>query len=167
MNPIPTSEQNEHRHEEDLNLFLDGELPLDRHGDLYARLADDDSSRSFVDQVMLFRRMSREEFIDVPQSADDQFFERLAALKKAGQQIDRFEDREPLWNARRPVSVRTAVAAVVVLFMTGLMLPLSGAEATGFIEQEQERVMFETPQTRVMQSYIYVFEPGLTIEAEQ
>lgn len=153
--------------EEELNLFLDGELPLERQGDLYAHLARDLEARSFMDQVLLFRRMSRQEYLDVPPAVDESFFARLDALKSSGERVDRFLEREPLWNTRKPVSLRAALAAVVAVFMIGWLLPLAGEDAqTTFIAQEEERVFFDIPQTRVMQSYIYVFEPGLTIEAE-
>lgn len=156
-----------HNAEEELNLFLDGELPLERQSDLYAHLAETPESRSFMDMVMLFRRMSRQEFIELPPAADERFFERLAEVKASNERFDRVEDRKPLWNTRKPVSVRTAIAAVVVVFTVGLMLPYSADNETIFIAQEEERVYFDMPQTRVMQSYIYVYEPGLTIEAEQ
>lgn len=153
--------------EEELNLFLDGELPLDRQGRLYAHLAENIEARSFMDQVLLFRRMSRQEFLDVPPAVDESFFARLDALKSSGERVDRFLEREPLWNSRKPVSLRAAIAAVVAVFMIGWLLPLGGdGNGTAFIEQQEERVFFDMPQTRVMQSYIYVFEPGLTIEAD-
>lgn len=160
---IPDFEQPE----EELNLFLDGELPLEKQEGLYAHLAENPDARSFMDHVMLFRRMSRQEYIEVPPAADDAFFRRLDALKRSGERVDRFEEREPVWNTRRPVSLRTAVAAVVAVFMIGWFLPVvSDSEETAFLAQEEERVAFDIQQTRVMQSYIYVFEPGLTIEAD-
>lgn len=153
--------------EEELNLFLDGELPLEQQEEVYEHLAGDPDVRAFMDQVMLFRRMSRQEFIDVPPAVDDAFFKRLDALKSSGERVDRFVEREPLWNARRPVTMRTAVAAVVAVFMIGWFLPLlEEGEETAFLAQEEERVAFDIQQTRVMQSYIDVFEPGLTIEAD-
>jgi anti-sigma factor RsiW len=153
--------------EEELNLFLDGELPLERQGELYAHLSRNIEARSFMDQVLLFRRMSRQEYLEVPPAVDESFFAKLDALKSSGERVDRFLEREPLWNSRKPVSLRAAIAAVVAVFMVGWLLPLAGDEGqTSFIAQEEERVLFDMPQTRVMQSYIYVFEPGLTIEAE-
>lgn len=155
------------RHEEELNLFLDGELSFDRQADLYSHLAEHPESRSFMDSILLFRRMSRQEFIAVPPAADDEFFDRLATLKASKSQIDRVQDREPLWNLRKSISMRTALATVVAVFMVGLLLPISNTtDATSFLEQEEERVFFDIPQTRVLQSYIYVFVPGLTIEAD-
>ena len=153
--------------EEELNLFLDGELPLERQGGLYAHLSEDREAQAFMDHVLLFRRMSRQEFLEVPPAVDESFFARLDALKSSGERVDRFLEREPLWNSRKPVSLRVAIAAVLGVFMVGWLLPIAGgSQGTAFIAQEEERVFFDIPQTRVMQSYIYVFEPGLTIEAD-
>ena len=118
--------------EEDLNLFLDGELPFQKQSDLYAHLAESPSSRSFMDMVMLFRRMSRQECIELPPVADERFFQRLAEVKASNERFDRVEDRKPLWNTRRLVSVRTAIAAAVVIFTVGLLVPLS-ADTQGLL----------------------------------
>jgi len=120
-----------------------------------------------MEAVMLFRRMSRMEFISLPPSADDRFFRRLSELKEVGEKIDRAQDRQPLWRASGSVSVRSALAAITAVFLIGLLVPISGKTSTAFISQEEEQVAFDSPHTRVLQSYIYVFEPGLTIEADQ
>lgn len=154
--------------EEDLNLYLDGELSADREAALFAQLSKDDELRSLMDSVLLFRRMSRQEYIALPPSADDRFFQRLAEVKVGVSKIDRIQDREPLWNTRRPISVKSAVAAVAAVFIVGLSLPMTGdGLTTSFLAQEEERVFFDAPETRVLQSYIYVFEPGLMIEADK
>ena len=153
--------------EEDLNLYLDGELPFSKQTALFSQLASDSSLRSQMEAIMLFRRMSRQELISLPPSADDRFFSRLAELKQGNEQFNRAEDRQPLWRANRPVSIRSALAAVTAVFVIGLLLPMSGSNgSTRFIAQEEDHVTFDTPRTRVLQSYIYVFEPGLTIEAD-
>ena len=152
--------------EEDLNLYLDGELLLSKQAALFEHLAHDHQLRGQMEAVMLFRRMSRMEYISLPPSADDRFFRRLSDLKEIGEKVNRAEDRQPLWRARSSVSVRSALAAITAVFVIGLLLPMSGNSSTGFIAQEEEQVAFDSPNTRVLQSYIYVFEPGLTIEAE-
>ena len=165
---ISTSEDGFAPFEEELNLYLDGELSSDREAELFAHLSEDDNLRSLMDSVLLFRRMSRQEFIALPPAADDRFFKRLAEVKAGSEKVDRATDRQPLWNARRPVSVKSAVAAVAAVFIVGLSLPMAGdANSTQFLAQEEEMVLFDAPQTRVLQSYIYVFEPGLMIEASQ
>jgi len=155
-------------HEEDLNLYLDGELPFSKQTALFSKLAEDDGLRTQMEAVMMFRRLSRQEIISLPPSADDRFFARLGELKQGHDRFDRAQDRQPLWRANRPISIRSALAAVTAVFVIGLLLPMSGTGGnTMFIAGEEEQVTFDTPRTRVLQSYIYVFEPGLTIEAEQ
>ena len=153
--------------EQDLQLYLDGELPYARQALLFRELSSDESLRKQLEAVMTFRRLSRQENIALPPSADDRFFKRLAEVKTSLNQNNRSSDRQPLWRATRPVSVGSALAAVAAVFFIGLMLPLSRSGNTAFIAQEEEQVSFDAPQTQVMQSYIYVFEPGLTIEADQ
>jgi len=153
--------------EEDLNLYLDGELSFSKQTALFEQLSHDSELRTQMEAVLMFRRMSRQEHISVPQAADDRLFERLAEMKAGLQKFDRAEDRQPLWKANRRVSVRSALAAVTAVFLIGLLLPMSGSDnSTTFLSQEEEQVTFDSPRTRILQSYIYVFEPGLTIEAE-
>lgn len=151
----------------DLQLYLDGELPYSRQAPLFSALSADESLRKQMEAVMMFRRLSRQENIVLPPAADDRFFKRLADAKVSFDKTTRSADRQPLWRATRPVSIRSALAAVTAVFVIGLMLPLSQSGHTAFIAQEEEQVSFDVPQTQIMQSYIYVFEPGLTIEADQ
>lgn len=153
--------------EQDLNLYLDGELPFERQAGLFSFLSRDDSARSLMDSVLLFRRMSRQEFISLPPAADDRFFARLARMKEGSSRFDRSQDRKPLWDTRKSISIRTFLAAVAAVFVIGLMLPTSSTGPTAFLSQEEEQVFFNAPTIRVLQSYIYVFEPGLMIEAEK
>ena len=153
---------------EDLNLYLDGELPLSKQAALFNHLSQDDELRAQMEAVMLFRRMSRMEFVALPPSADDRFFSRLTELKEVSDKVNRVEDRQPLWRSNRSVSFRSALVAITAVFIIGLSLPISGGgQSTAFLDQEEEQVAFDSPHTRVLQSYIYVFEPGLTIEADQ
>lgn len=155
--------------EEDLNLYLDGELPAERQGGLFEHLANCGECRARMDSVMEFRRLSRQEYITVSPMVDDAFLERLAGLKKSNDRFDRTEDRRPLWNARQSVSVGTAVLAVTAVFVIGLMLPVAGdadtAEPT--VQFVEERVEFEDVPSEIRQSPIYVFVPGLTVEANR
>ena len=153
--------------EEDLNLYLDGELSPEKEGALFNKLSSDQNLRELMDSVLLFRRMSRQEYISLPPAADDRFFQRLAEIKDGMGKVDRSGDRQPMWNSKRPVSLKSAIAAVAAVFIVGLSLPMSNHSTTVFLAQEEEQVRFNTPQTRVLQSYIYVFEPGLMIEADK
>ena len=77
-----------------------------------------------MDSVLVFRRMSRQEYISLPPAADESFFARLAHLKSVNDNVDRSADRAPLWSARRSVSVRAAIGVAVGVFLFGLMLPM-------------------------------------------
>ncbi|NNF03587.1 MAG: hypothetical protein HKN17_03890 [Rhodothermales bacterium] len=155
--------------EEDLNLYLDGELPSERQELLFEHLAACSACRARMDSVMEFRRLSRQEFISVSPAVDDSFLERLARLKKSNDRFDRQEDRRPLWNARQTVSVGTAVLAITAVFVIGLMLPMTGDTHTAepIVQVVEERVQFEDAPSEVRESPIYVFVPGLTIEADR
>lgn len=164
-----TSVNPEGAFEEDLNLYLDGELPVDRQGALFEHLAGCRECRARMDSVMEFRRLSRQEYITVSPGVDDAFLERLARLKKSNERFDRTEDRRPLWNARQTVSVGTAVLAITAVFVIGLMLPVAGdadtAEPT--VQFIEERVEFEEVPSEIRESPIYVFVPGLMVEANR
>ncbi|WP_457654081.1 anti-sigma factor family protein [Rhodocaloribacter sp.] len=157
--------------EEALNLYLDGELSAEMQPFLFAHLSVCASCRRRFDAVLKFRRMSRQEYLAVPPSVDDAFFKKLARHKKVSLRVDRASDRRPLWNLRTPVTLRSAVIVAVVLFLIGVMLPGSTApedQARTSVLGEEERVEFvdlELPPSRF--EAVYVFYPGLTIEAKQ
>ena len=151
--------------EEALNRYLDGELPLDEQPALFGHLADCPSCRSRMDAVMAFRRIAREEYISVPQSADERFLDRLAELKERVDRVDRAGDREPLWQSRRSVSLGTTVFMAACLFVIGLYLPrFSIEEAAASAVGEQEMVDLDAPVFGVMNT-IYVITPGVTVES--
>lgn len=164
-----TSWNSEGAFEEDLNLYLDGELPVDRQGALFEHLANCTECRARMDSVMEFRRLSRQEYITVSPQVDDAFLERLARLKKSNDRYDRTEDRRPLWSARRSVSVGAAVLAITAVFVIGLMLPVAGEPGTAepTVQFIEERVEFEDIRSEIRESPIYVFVPGLTVEANR
>jgi len=155
-------------HEERLQLYLDGEMPFDEQPALFAHLALCDGCRRTMDGVLTFRRMSRQEFLHLPPAADDIFFERLAQLKQRSDRVDRAAERRPLWYARKAVSLRSAVLTAVLVFMIGVFLPANATEEppTVFVEIEEELVEFPVFQFPFREpTAVYVFYPGLTIEA--
>ena len=156
--------------EEDLNLYLDGELAVEVQSSLFSHLSGCSECRELMESVLLFRRMSRQEYVVMPPAADDVFFKRLARLKNAGDQQNRSEEREPLWNSRRSVSIKSAVAAVCVVFVLGLLLPRADRPEmmTAMVEFEEEKVDLDNvAPPEVLQSYIHVFVPGVTVEADK
>ncbi|GMQ80954.1 MAG: hypothetical protein BMS9Abin05_0383 [Rhodothermia bacterium] len=150
-----------------LHQYLDGELALDVQSSLFEHMADCESCRRMMESVLAFRRMSRQEFLAYPPAADDIFFERLAKLKKQSDQIDREEDRKPLWNAKRSISLRSALALASIVFLIGLFVPMPSRTnyATALIQFEVERVQFEPTDSVVIESPIYHWVDGITVEA--
>ena len=153
--------------EEALNLYLDGDLSFEEQPVLFAHLAACDPCRRTLAATMDFRRMSRQEVVSVPAAVDDAFFQRLDQLKHRTDRLDRFADRSPLWNSRTPVSLRTATAAALVLFLVGFFFPQQVSDSVDkpiSVEGVEERVEF-TPVSRDRSEAVYVFYPGLTVEA--
>jgi len=153
--------------EEALSLYLDGELSFEEQPVLFAHLAACDPCRRTLAATMDFRRMSRQEVVSVPAAVDDTFFQRLDQLKHRTDRLDRSADRSPLWNSRTPVSLRTATAAALVLFLVGFFFPQQVAEsgdASISVEGVEERVEF-SPASQYRSEAVYVFYPGLTVEA--
>ena len=152
--------------EEALNLYMDGELPFEEQPLLFAHLALCDQCRSVLGMMMEFRRMSRQESFAVPPAVDEAIFERLQEIKTRPNRRDRYWDRRPLWQVRASVSLRAAALAAVLLFGAGLMFPqdagLPMAAPAVTVEAEQVQMM---STIRIPQEVLYVFYPGLTVEA--
>ncbi|GIV62314.1 MAG: hypothetical protein KatS3mg044_1180 [Rhodothermaceae bacterium] len=158
--------------EEALNLYLDGELPSEQQPALFAHLAACEACRRRFDAVLKFRRMSRLEYLTVPPSVDDDFFERLARHRAFALRVDRSAERRSLWQRRAVVSFRAAVLVALLLFLVGVLLPEAPAPPRTVVmpsvHGEEERIEFadfELPPRRL--EAVYVFYPGLTIEATQ
>lgn len=147
--------------------YLDGDLSFRDQPDLFVHMADCQSCRRMMESVLAFRRMSRQEFLAYPPAADDVFFERLSSVKKMSDKVHREKDRQPLWNARRSVSLRSALALASVVFLVGLFLPGpdQNGYATALIQMEVERVQFEPSDSVVVESHIYHWIDGVTVEA--
>ena len=172
------------RMEENLYLYLDGELPSDAETRLFSHLAACPGCRHRFSAIMEFRRISRIDTVSVPPAVDDAFFQRLDRGRRDGTRRDRYMERRPLWQRRAPISLRAAATAAVFLFVAGLLWPRPLAEDgwTGsrlspierHIEAQRplqvpvfgldERVELPTNIPPLGEA-VYVFYPGLTIEA--
>lgn len=152
--------------EELLNLYIDGELSFAEQPPLFAHLASCACCRRTLEAVLSFRRISRQESFVVPPALDDGFFKRLDQHKRRNNSIDRRADRRPLWQARTPVSLRAAATIAGILFLAGLMVPVNAGEtvAPSFVEGIDEHVEFPDPAL-LLREPVYVFYPGLTVEA--
>lgn len=145
--------------EELVHSFLDGELNREQQPDVFAHLADCTVCRDTVDNVMRFRQISRQKHLPVPPVVDEEFLRKLERHKVQNRRRDRIEERRPLWQTRRLVSLRTALLAGGFLLGVGLLVPAVPKQAAQsfVVRGETEQVEFR--------DVIYVIYPGLTVEA--
>lgn len=105
-----------------LNLYVDGELPLDRQAGLHAHLAACAACRVQFNALMAFRLAVRQDALALAPAADERFLARIDGLRRS-----RTTDRAP--RPRRPVRERLrthalAVAAVgAIIFGAWLATP--------------------------------------------
>jgi anti-sigma factor RsiW len=155
--------------ETSLNLFLDGELPSNEQRELYLHLAQCEECRRFLDSMLIFRKIAREENLAVPPQVDEAFFERLAAHKEAVDESTHRADRRERRREKFPRVGRLITIGCVVALVAGTVLATSvdWTSAHAVVSGEEELVNFPIlePQVRE-QGAVYVFYPGLTIEAE-
>ena len=156
---------------EALNAFIDGELALDEQPAVFTHLADCEHCRQQLEGVMKFRRMSREESLIVPPAVDAALFKRIQKHRTMMTRIDRAEDRRPLWNVRASVSLRATLITAMLLFLTGLLVPPLNNQSEyarqGYVTGADELIEFANLELiEGNTSTLYVFFPGLTIEAE-
>ena len=150
-----------------LHSYLDGDLSVGRQPLLFEHLASCDSCRQVMDSVLAFRRISRQEYISLPPAADDAFFKRLAEQKEMSERIDRTSDRDPLWNTRRSVSIRSALAVAAGVFIVGLLLPMPSRTSytQPLVQLSAEKVDFTNSDSVVIETPIYIYVDGPTVEA--
>ncbi len=154
-----------------LHSFLDGELSVASQPALFAHLSTCSSCREELEGVMKFRRMSRMENLTVPPALDAALFKRLQKHKAMIKKIDRAGDRRPLWNARAAVSLRATVVTAMLIFLTGLLIPVNNQNIarnnSGTVTATDEFIEFADLDLKSSTSTVYVFYPGLTIEEAQ
>jgi hypothetical protein len=150
--------------EEALNLYLDGELTFDAQPLLFARLAVCTACREQFNAVMAFRMVTREDRFDLPPKAEETFYRKLAERRRSPHRVDRFADRRPLWEVRKPYSVRSVAFVVAISFFLGVQFRDSAMQrffSTGGIQQQVEYVSLRRAGTNLPHFFIY---PGLTVE---
>ncbi len=155
--------------DEKLNLFVDGELRVADHAAMFNHLAECDRCRQYFDELLALRRMMGEEVIRVAPSQDEAFLRRLAQYRSAVQPSKVRNERRERMRRLSPVAGRALVgAAIVILVLTSLMpSPRTDAEITSLVVGEEELVNFTTTSSPNRdRGAVYVFYPGLTIEAD-
>lgn len=145
--------------EETLHHYVDGELPFEEQPVLFAHLSACPHCRMLLEGVLQFRRMSRQERIAVPPAADEAFLKRLACHKANRPSAER--------RPRRALFRRVAVAVAVVLFLVGVFFPLQAGEESASVATAVEEEQVAPPAFEPTRAALYVFYPGLTVEAER
>lgn len=146
--------------------YVDGELSGDGQAMLFRHLAECSDCRATLDSVLAFRRLSRSEPMHVPPSCDATLMARLDVLKRRD---DQRVDSSSLWDRTMHVGLGRAAAAVVGVFLlgAGLARPANELPATTSISVGQESVEFRPAGTYWRVEPVYVFYPGVTVEAEK
>lgn len=155
--------------DEKLNLFVDGELPIVDQAAMFKHLAECERCRHYFDGLLTLRRMMSEEVIKVAPAQDEAFLRRLAKYRSAVQPSKKRVERRRQIRRMTPVAGRAAVgAAVVLLVLTSLMpSPQTDVVLSEHVFGEEELVNFgATTAPNRDRGAVYVFYPGLTIEAE-
>lgn len=152
-----------------LNLFLDGEMPIDEQPELYTHLAGCASCRRYLDSMLFVRRAIRDEHLTVPPIVDETFFERLAAHKEVVSHAHHRLERRARRREQLPVVGRVVTLAMLVVIIVGGVVSgtLDAGDTSAAVIGEEELVNFPIENRTVREpSAVYVFYPGLTVEAE-
>ncbi len=149
--------------EEAIHLFADGELPLDAHADLFARLSVSMAARELLDSLLAFRRMSRMESLAAPPSLDLALMARLKEVQRSQQKR---RDRAPhpgVWGRSVQMSVRALTVGAMLLLAVGSLVPMrTPAEPAPIV-----RLAPPPTSNGVAMSASYVITDGVTVEADR
>ncbi|NNE47634.1 MAG: hypothetical protein HKN37_13350 [Rhodothermales bacterium] len=152
--------------ESDVDLYLDGELPASREADLFRHLSTCSSCRDCLNSVLSLRRIHGEEYISVPPWADDALLARVDKRRRAGRRTAQLHTNQSIWSARTTVTIRSVLVVAGAVLVSAAYLTKQFASASGHVFVEQEHVRFIDP-IPPLRSEVYVFYPGLTIEADR
>lgn len=150
--------------EEALNLFLDGELPMEAQTALFAHLTDCQTCHHRLDVVLRFRRMSRQEVLVVPPAVDEVFLQRLARLKARKRREEREAARKRLSPMHIAVPLYLTLVFVIFVFFMGMYVQaMQTASAPA-----PAAPLVNTPAPKpVVREPLYLIYPGPTVEAER
>ena len=150
--------------EEAVNLYADGELEAAEQPGLFAHLAACSGCRRHLEAVMAFRRMSRCESLLVPATVDAGLMKRLDAVTHRRPE----NTARSLWAVPLRIGFGTAAAMVAVVFLLGAGLTAGRSHPrTASITAHQERFEPQAVNTFWRVEPVYIFYPGLIVEAEK
>ncbi len=135
--------------------YTDGVLPSENQVQLFMHLSTCETCRNVLDGVLTFRRWSRVESIQVPPQVDERILQKLDEIKDrdTGALVD-----PSLWNSKMSMTLRTWLFAAAIVFAFGITLQAALGPSNDM--NDQASYVNETAQP------IYVFYPGVTVEAE-
>ena len=151
--------------EEAVNLFLDGESDASEQPAMFSHLAECPDCRRRFQAVLAFRRLSRVEVVSVPPVVDAELMERLDILLK--RRSDDGSDARSLWTSHARVGVARAAALVVGVFLLGVGMAHVSEPADIRVSAMQERVELGGMEILRHVEPVYVFYPGIIIEADR
>ena len=151
--------------EEALNRYVDGELPVEEQPALFAHLTACPQCRMLLESVLQFRRMSRLERVAVPPAADEAFLKSLAHHKARRAPVERMP------RSQRFMRPMVATLCLALLFVVG-MWAAGEPPSPPVTDHETERTApekkaLEEKASTPEREALYVFYPGLTVEAQR
>jgi anti-sigma factor RsiW len=152
--------------ETDVDLYLDGELPASREADLFRHLSICSWCRDCLNSVLSLRRINGEEYIVVPPWADDALLVRVDKRRREGRRTAQLHTNQSFWSTRTTVTIRSVIVVAGVVLVSAAYLTNQLASSSAYVTVEQEHVRFIDPMPP-LRSEVYVFYPGLTIEADR
>jgi anti-sigma factor RsiW len=119
---------------EDVNLFVDGELPASRQVQLFKHLAACQECQSFIDMSLRVRELRGKEAVTFPPEIDEAVFARIAAQSMITHRARRIaREQVPFWhrNYAFPLPLAGVAAVIIILvgFVLGVFMPRASAPA--------------------------------------
>ncbi len=156
-------------YEDRINSYVDGELAFHLQAELFTHLSRCEPCRRYLDGLIAFRRLVADEALVIPPSLDEAFLQRLGAHRQSVAAVKQRAARRGRIRDAVPVAGRAAVVMLVLGIIVGNIIAneISRAPSPGHVVAEEELVNFPAASSADSQSgAVYVFYPGLTVEAE-
>jgi len=128
---------------EDVNLFVDGELYIQRQVELFRHIAVCAPCQSFMDATLRTKAIQRNEQISFPAELDEAVLSRIVSGKIPAQSAAVVQKRNFIWQKRIALPAPYAAAAVLSALLVGYLI-------SGLLGRTAERQILpsslQTPQ---------------------
>jgi hypothetical protein len=116
-----------HEYKEQINLFVDGELDIKIHMELFKHLAVCQECQGFVDGLIRMKETRKKEIIQYPTELDEAILSEISTLKKSrSNDKQSISQRIAFWKqpVGMPISLATAFAVIILIlgFLVGGIL---------------------------------------------